>query len=50
MPEHAVGVDEFTLVLRSSGRLDVMDWLEELDKIYHAPITDRFNSRLQELS
>lgn len=33
MPELAVGVDEFTLVLRSSGRLDVMDWLEELDKI-----------------
>lgn len=33
MPELAVGVDEFTLVLCSSGRLDIMDWLDELDKI-----------------
>lgn len=33
MPKLEVGVDEFTLVLRSAGKMDVMDWLDELDKM-----------------
>lgn len=46
MPELTVDVDEFTLVLRSTGKLDVMDWLDELDIII-----DEFTrlSRIEEL-
>lgn len=33
MPKLEVGVDEFTLVLRSAGKMDVMDWLDELDRM-----------------
>lgn len=46
MPELAVGVDEFTLVLRSTGALETIDWLDELDKM-----TDEFIrlSRIEEL-
>lgn len=46
MPELAVGVDEFTLVLRSTGTLETIDWLNELDKMI-----DEFTrlSRIEEL-
>jgi len=33
MPTLEVGVDEFTLVLLPTGKIDVMDWLDELDKM-----------------
>lgn len=33
MPELLLGVDEFTLVLRPSGKIDAVDWQDALDKM-----------------
>lgn len=45
-PELSVGVDEFTLVLRSTEILESIDWLDEVDKMIDAFIR---LSRIEEL-